>query len=285
MQRNEKLLLLLGLFNFLFFVQGLALKIPEQTPELLLIIGMEIFTPLEVLVQLIVFFFLFTLPGFIFTITFFKEFTKLEKTFLSFTISSLLFGIFDSFGAGILGPVNYYSIASTSSLVFIIVFSLLGIFLYNLKKIGVSGRVFNTVFVVFSLFFFFIPLIILKNIPFEILLNFEKSIPWWFNPPCVCSEVNFLVSVGSLMIVFFLLSFVFKLKKEFLMIPLLLLLGFLLFSLSKFIDTYHGILSFSIPTFLVWIEDLANKSEILMSASLLLLLILNLELFRVVRKI
>ncbi|MEM5882779.1 MAG: hypothetical protein QXQ77_00880 [Candidatus Aenigmatarchaeota archaeon] len=285
MQTKEKVLLILGLLNFLVFVQGLALKIPEQTPELLLVIGMEMFEPLEVSFQLVVFFFLFTLPGFIFTTTFFKDLTKLEKIFLSFTISALLFGIFDSFGAGILGPVNFYSLASTTSLVFVLAFSVLGLFFFGLKKAGVKGKVFSVIFGIFSLLSFFIPLLLIKAVPFETMLHIEKAIPWWINPPCICSEANFLVGLGSLIIVFFLSGFTFKLRKEFMNIPVLLLLGFLFFSFSKLLDTYHGILSFNSPTFLVWLEDLAKKSEALMLISLLFLFILNLEMFRVVKKI
>ncbi|MEM5844338.1 MAG: hypothetical protein QXX07_00825 [Candidatus Aenigmatarchaeota archaeon] len=294
MQTKEKVLLILGLLNFLVFVQGLALKIPdyirslpfripEQRPEL--ISAMQMFTPFEVSIQLLVFFFFFITPGFIFTLAFFKELTKLEKIFLSFTISTLIFGIFDNIGAGMLGSMNYYSICSTTSLIFIVAFSVLGLFFLYVKKIGLGGKLFKLIFIVVSIIFFLLPLLILKNIEFGTLLEFEKIIPWWFNPPCICSEVNFLVGVGSLLIVLFLLNFVVKLKRELILIPLLLLLGFVFFSSSKFLDTYHGMLSFSSPTFLVWVEDLANKSELLMLISLLILLLLNLEMLRVVRKI
>jgi hypothetical protein len=290
MTRAEKFITFLGVVNFFILMMGIKVGIPKEIPHLLIATGVTPFQFREVLVQLIVLFPLFSLPGFLFVVTFFPKVTKIEKTLLSFLISSLLFGIYDFLGAGALTPPKFYSIVKVHTLSFIVFFSLLGVLTFFLKKLRddkvVRNRTFYLIFVILSIILGFSSFGILKAIPFENLVTLQKIIPWWFNPPCICSEANFLVLISSLIIIFFLSKFIATLKeKAFLSVPISLLLAFIFLALSKLQDLYHGILAFGSPTGLVWNPTLATGAGIAMFFTLLFFLFLTWQLYKIVRKI
>jgi hypothetical protein len=289
MKNSEKILIILGIVNFFLFLNGLMIGIPAEIPKLLLAAHVTPFSPNQVLIQLLFFFFIFIIPGLIFSLIFFKESTWIEKILIGFIVSGLIFGIYDFLGAGMLTPPKFYSIVGVHTLVFIIFFSALGgitaIFKFLERKKVISSKLFNIIFILLTIFFGFFSLNILKLIPFDRLTAIQKVIPWWFNPNCICAEMSFLITLASAIIAGLLFSFILELKKKFALIPILLFLAFILITVSKIVDTYHGILSFGSPTGLTWREDLAFTSSILTFLALIFFLTLNLELFKVVKRI
>ncbi len=133
MERREKVIVIFGAVNFLIFVFGMLAGIPSQIPGLLKAVGVTPYSFFEVLVQMVFTGAVYVIPGFAFTMIFFRDKTTIEKVLIAFTITAALFGIYDFIGAGP-NPVFWYSIVSTHTFIFSGIFILLALIVYGIKK-------------------------------------------------------------------------------------------------------------------------------------------------------
>lgn len=134
MEKREKAIVALGVANFIIFLFGMLAKIPEHIPGLLKAIGVTPHPFFEVLVIMFFTSLIYVIPGFTFTMIYFREKTKIEKLLIAFTITAVLFGIYDFIGAG-KNPLFWYSIVSVHTFMFSALFTLLAGLIYVVKRL------------------------------------------------------------------------------------------------------------------------------------------------------
>ena len=134
MKKNEKVLVLLGVINFIIFVLGVLMRIPEHIPQLLKIVGVTPQPLAHIVIQMIVTGGLLFIPGYLFARLFFEEYGGVERIFLSVSIWAVLFGIYDFLGAG-KNAVVWYSAVGAHTVVFVLIFSGLAVVLEGMRRV------------------------------------------------------------------------------------------------------------------------------------------------------